>query len=339
MLAQAARNENLTPLVIDLFADQDTQEIAEKVIQLQDLSLPLLSVEVLTLQSEYNIKSIVYGSGLESQHESLVCLEGLYEVCGNKATVNAQYAVNKKLLHHLDRLNIPYPSVSFIRPQNARSYLIKSSRMSGGQGVKFCIADIKEGEYYQQHQKGESGSVLFLAAQQGVQIIGFHKQWTLSATDFSFAGIIKQNILPAEKVAQVVAWLNGLVKLYGFKGLGGLDFIWDGEQCYFLEINCRPPASMMLYPELDLLSAHIKGEFVSENPDMNVKGLQVLYAIEDYRIQSPEWPVWSFDRPKNATRIKSNQPICSTMAAGKTVAQVEEKLRHHKDFIQNNVIK
>lgn len=339
MLAQAAKNANFIPLVVDLFADQDTQDIAEKVIQLKDLSLSSLRPEVLSLQAEYTIQVVVYGSGLEDEIESLIWLESQYQIYGNSAAVNASYCDNKRLFQHLDQLNIPYPKVSFVVPDKISNYLKKSSKSSGGQGVAFNTDALNTDEYYQQYQKGESGSVLFLAAKQGIQIIGFHRQWTVSAKDFSFAGIIKQNILPAKQAHQVAVWLNELVKIYDFKGLGSLDFIWDGKQCYFLEINCRPPASMMLYPELDLLSTHISEEFVLENLDPTIKGLQVIYAVENCLIEMPKWPKWSFDRPKNTTRIQSGQPICSIMADGKSVLQVEGILQDRKIFIQNNVIK
>lgn len=339
MLAQAARKSKLVPLVIDLFADEDTQDIAEHVVQLKDLSLPSLQDAAVKLLSDYQCTSIIYGSGLENQLDSLFWLETQGTVHGNSAAVNAQYYDSKGLFNNLDQLNIPYPKVSFSVLDNNQPQLIKSSKMSGGQGLRFCTNDIQEGEYYQQYIKGEAGSVLFLAEKQGAKIIGFHKQWTLSATDFSFSGIIKQNILPEEKVKQVSVWLNELVEFYGFKGLGSLDFIWDDEKCYFLEINCRPPASMMLYPELDLLSAHTSEKFVLGEIDSTIKGLQILYAARDCYIESVRWPTWSFDRPKNATRIKSGQPICSIMADGKTVAQVEETLWQRQKFIQNNVIR
>ncbi len=339
MLAQAAKNANFIPLVVDLFADQDTQDIAEKVIKVKNLSLPYLQVEVLKLQNEYAIQAVVYGSGLEDEIESLIWLETQYPIYGNSSAVNANYSDNKRLFQQLEQLNIPYPEVSFFVPDNTAVYLKKSSKSSGGQEVKFCTAELKGGEYYQRYKEGESGSVLFLAAKQGMQIIGFHRQWTVSAKDFSFAGIIKQNMLPEKEAEQVGVWLNELVGLYDFKGLGSLDFIWDGKQCYFLEINCRPPASMMLYPELDLFSAHISEAWVLKKVDSSIKGLQVIYAVEDCLIKSPQWPKWSFDRPKNTTRIQSGQPICSIMADGKSVLQVEEMLQDRKIFLQNNVIK
>jgi methenyltetrahydromethanopterin cyclohydrolase len=339
MLAQAARKTNLVPLVIDLFADQDTQEIAEKVIQLKDFSLPSLQREVVKLLTEFNFKSIIYGSGLENQLKSLAWLKTQAKVHGNTADVNAQYLDNKSLFKNLDRLNIAYPKVSFASLSTKQPYLIKSSKVSGGQGIKLCTNEIRKGEYYQQYKQGESGSILFLAAKQGTQIIGFHRQWTLSRSNFSFAKIIKQNILPLQQTEQVIVWVNKLVKTYDLKGLGSLDFIWDGQQCYFLEVNCRPPASMILYPELDLLNAHMTEKFVLGKVKPTIRGLQILYATSDCWVELSKWPSWSFDRPQKKVGIKSGQPICSIMADGKTVRQVEKNLKNRQKIIQNNVIK
>ncbi|MDC9728122.1 MAG: ATP-grasp domain-containing protein [Methyloprofundus sp.] len=339
MLAQAVRDSNRVPLVIDLFADQDTQEISEKVLQLESLSLLDLQRAVLALQAAFSIQAIIYGSGFENHPESLAWLEAQYNVCGNSMATHAKYSDCKGLFKQLDQLNILYPKVTFFAPPNSESYIIKSNKSSGGQGIRKPTGNLKSGEYYQQLQKGESGSVLFLASKQGVQTVGFHRQWTMSDDDFRFAGIIKQRILPENQEIVVMTWIKELAGCYDFKGLGSLDFIWDGEQCYFLELNLRPPASMMLYPELDLLSAHISAEFVAGKADTSIKGLQVLYAGEDCLIESTQWPDWSYDRPENRTRIKSGQPICSIMAVRKTVEQVEKTLRNHQIFIQNNVIK
>ena len=339
MLAQAARKINLVPIVIDLFADQDTQAIAEEVVCVDALSLVIVQKVVLDLMTEYNIKSVLYGSGLEGHIDVLFWLEGLFLLHGNSAQVHQRYCNTRAFFKHLDQLNIPYPAIYFGRPINAQQYLIKSSQNSGGVGLRYCDSSLQEGEYYQQFQKGVAASVLFLAEKQFITIIGFHRQWTVSREDFSFAGIIKQMNVPVRISKAVRSWLEKLITIYPLKGLGSLDFIWDGEQCYFLELNLRPPASMLLYPELNLLAAHMMQESLSKPAKSTVRALQIIYAKKGCRIKnSLNWPEWSADRPKKSVRIKENQPICSIMADGKTVGQVEQQLQNRKNFIQNHVL-
>jgi len=134
-------------------------------------------------------------------------------------------------------------------------------------------------------------------------------------------------------------WLDKLVRVYGLKGLASLDFIWNGESCYFLEINPRPPASMMLYPELDLLSAHITGSLTA-TVDNSMRALQIVYARQMHTIPAEiDWPVWSFDRPKPHSSIQVGEPICSIMAqeatAEQTLAQLLARQTHIENFILN----
>jgi len=339
MLAQAARNINLAPIVIDLFADQDTQAIAEKVVCIDVLSLAKVQKAVLDLTTEYNIKLVLYGSGLEANIDVLYWLEELFILQGNSAKIHQDYSNTPAFFNCLDQLDIPYPPIFFDKPINAQHYLIKSAQNSGGGGLRHSNDSLQAGEYYQQFQKGYAASALFLAANQSITIIGFHRQWTVSANDFSFSGIIKQMQLPARISQAVRGWLERLITIYALKGLGSLDFIWDGAECFFLELNLRPPASMLLYPELNLLAAHMMQEPISKPAESTVRALQVIYAKHDCRIKkSLNWPEWSADRPHKSVRIKENYPICSIMAAGKTVGQVEQKLQNRKNFIQNNAL-
>jgi len=339
MLAQAARKINLVPIVIDLFADQDTQAIAEKVVCIDALSLVSVQKVVLDLMTEYNIKSVLYGSGLEGNIDVLFWLEGLFLLHGNSAQVHQRYTNTPDFFNCLDRLDIPYPAISFDQPANAQQYLIKSAQNSGGIALRYYDGDIQAGEYYQQFQKGCTASVSFIAEKKCITIIGFHRQWTVSEVDFSFAGIIKQMKVPVKISKAVRSWLEKLIAVYALKGLGSLDFIWDGEQCYFLELNLRPPASMLLYPELNLLAAHMMQKPISKPAKSTVRAMQVIYAKTDCQVKNTvNWPEWTMDRPQKAVRIKENQPICSIMADGKTVGQVEQQLQNRKNFIQNHVL-
>jgi len=339
MLAQAARQSNLKPIVFDLYADQDTLEIAEKVVLFEQFSLASIQLEFLRLITNYSIKSVVYGSGLEQCIDVLSWLESQCDLRGNSALTHLQYSESQQLFQVLQQLGINYPEVCYSYPQNSSCYLIKSIQQAGGLGVRFCDEERKAEEYYQKFQQGLAGSVLFLAAKQDIQIIGFHRQWTVSSTDFSFAGIIKQDLLPKKAAKQVTGWVMKLTEFYALKGLNSLDFIWDGLQCYFLELNLRPPASLMLYPEVDLFSAHTSEEMNSLVVDSKLRALQVVYAVQDCRVDKEfKWPDWSCDRPQHGIRIKSGQPICSIMADGEMLEQLEKQLQNRQKIILNNVL-
>jgi len=341
MLAQAANKAGYSPLVIDLFADEDTQEEALECVQVQDLSLLSVQTVIQNLLQQYNIQSVVYGSGMEGHLDTLSWVESVCVLSGNSAETLADMLNPRVFFPVLTQLKIPHPEVHFSLLEPSSCYLIKSPQQSGGLGIQRSDRGLLKDEYYQQYIGGESGAVLFyVSSDKAIQVIGFHRQWTVSPNDFSFLGIIKDSFLPKEAQKTVLSWLDKLVKHSAIKGLGSLDFIWDGERCYFLELNLRPSASMMLYPELDLLSAQITGIAPVILASEKVRGLQVLYAEFDCQIQLDfQWLNGCFDRPSRATRIKAGEPICSIMSAGSTIQETESQLQQYASIIKNNVIK
>lgn len=337
MLAQAVRQVGHRPLVIDLFADQDTATIAEQLWQVENLSLAVIQGRVEQLILKYKINWVIYGSGMENQPETLAYLEKLFKVAGNAAIVCAQLSCKKRFFKQLSTLGICYPDVRFQLPEKSTDWLIKPISHVGGMGIRWCEGVAEKNEYYQKYCSGESGSVLFCADGIRVDLIGFHWQWALKDS-FIFSGIIQQCILPEVEQKRMRCWLEKLVSCYHVRGLGSLDFIWDGKTCFFLEINPRPPASMLLYPELDLLAAHMTGRLRGIAKEKTVRAIQIVYAKQACNIkQEVKWPEWSFDNPRISTRIKRGEPICTILAHEKTVKQTLESLLIKQKIIENRL--
>jgi len=83
MLAQAAKNAGMKPLVIDLFADLDTQCYAEAFKQVSSLAEKQLTPAVDYFIEHYAVAHIIYGSGFEYYPESLRYLGNRLLVLGN----------------------------------------------------------------------------------------------------------------------------------------------------------------------------------------------------------------------------------------------------------------
>lgn len=336
MLATMARSSGYMPLIIDLFADEDTETVAEKVWQVEDLSLPMVQQAIEDLLCNYKIQWLMYGSGLENHPETLEYLSHRYPIIGNDYAVIKQLNIKKIFFQQLDALEIDYPEVQFYAPDNRAAWLIKPMKHLGGLGIRYCDRQIKENEYYQKFFQGEAGSILFCADGEGFELIGFHRQWTIAQNNFTFAGIIKTVHLPEECQKTVCNWLHKLVKFYHLKGLASMDFLHKDNNCVFLEINPRPSVSIMLYPELDLLNAHITGHLTTPVVDKSIRALQIIYAQQACQIRAEfEWPWWSIDRPKCHTNIPANHPMCSIMAQGKTTEQTIAQLRARQTYIEN----
>lgn len=336
MLAQAVRSAGYHALVIDLFADQDTMRVAEQVWLVNNLSVTIIQETIACLILSYEVQWVIYGSGMENHPKTLEYLAKQFKVAGCDYSVLKRLGQKKTLFNNLDVLQIQHPAVQFNPPKKRTDWLLKPMSHIGGIGISRCNRDAQEGEYYQKYCPGDAASVLFCANGEQFQLIGFHSQWTLTSDDFTFAGIRQDPSLAEQYQGVIHSWLKKLVTGYHLKGLASLDFIYNDDGCFFLEINPRPPASMMLYPELDLISAHREGYLATVTTAKVIRALQLIYARTACVIPAEiEWPEWSLDRPHGDASIQRDEPICSIKAQGKTVEQTLSQLKARQTKIEN----
>jgi len=329
MLAQAAKNVGLKPLVIDLFADLDTQTYALDFQQIADLSITSLAPAIDYFLQHYPVSQLIYGSGFEQHPDSLYYLSSRLNLLGNTPDTFIRVQNKADFFAVLDNLNIPHPETSFIQPNDTQDWLIKPNTGQGGIGIqRFRSSNLglNSQVYWQKYQHGSQHSVLFLANGQQVQVIGFNTQWTTRLNDideFIFAGIINHCPLNQIHQTQVFDWLIKLIPVFQLNGLNSLDFIHADGQSTVLEINPRPPASMQLY-NADLLRRH---HLMTASPVENWQsciqplaqegytGYQIIYAQQD--IQIPDNYIWennTMDIPVAGAMCKTGQPICSIIA-------------------------
>ena len=345
MLAQAAKQAGLKPLVIDLFADLDMQGYAEDFRQVKSLAEPDLTPAVDYFIERYAVTRVIYGSGFEYYPESLCYLNDRLIMLGNHPGVFARQQDKQAFFSTLNQLNIPYPEVVFSAPDCSGGWLLKPMQGQGGAGIKRYHAD-EEAEnsvYWQKVQSGAPHSVLFLADWQQVQTIGFNRQWAvrLSETqEFVFSGVVNNADLPEAHKGLITDRLKQIVPLFELRGLNSLDFIYEDDCSYVLEINPRPSASMQLYDQ-DLLSRHIQAStrtasFATGTLSLSAysTGYQVVYAEHDFIIPDYfEWPPWCMDLPKPGNMCRAGQPICSIIAHQKNSRSVVELLLAKQQLI------
>ena len=321
MLAQTARASGFKPLVIDLFADLDTQSYAEDFKQITSLAKQHLQPVVDYFIKRYQVDQVVYGSGFENHPESLRYLNSSLFMLGNSPDIFIRLHDKPAFFAALNQLTIPYPRVCFSQPDQFKGGLIKPMRGQGGVGItRYLGQEMGSDSYWQRYQSGSQYSVLFLADGLHVQLVGFNSQWTTSLDDgreFIFSGIINSCDLSAKQQMQVVEWLKKLVPLFSLKGLNSLDFINDGDNSWLLEINPRPSASMQLY-EADLFKRHISASLNGLTDDHHINGYtayQVVYAQHDIMIPDGFlWPEGCVDLPESGVICRIGQPICSIMS-------------------------
>ncbi|MGZ5006680.1 MAG: ATP-grasp domain-containing protein [Methylobacter sp.] len=352
MLAQAARNIGLKPLVIDLFADLDMQSYAEDFRLVNSLSEHDLAPVVDYFVERYAVGHVIYGSGFECYPQSLYYLNSRLIMLGNAPDVFARQLDKQAFFLVLDRLSIPHPEVSFNAPDCTYGWLVKSMQGQGGIGIKRYDSDdeVRSAVYWQKFQNGVPHSVLFLADGRQVQSLGFNIQWPvrLSETqEFVFSGVIGNAALPDELKGEITDWLKLIVPVFGLKGLNSLDFIYADEGSYVLEINPRPSASMQLYNP-DLLGRHIQlcvgGTLIAQSLESRrlklppQSGYQIIYAERDLIIPDQfEWPDWCMDLPKPGDMCRAGQPICSIIAHQNNLQSVAEQLLTKQQLIINKL--
>jgi methenyltetrahydromethanopterin cyclohydrolase len=342
LLAQAAQDAGVKSLVIDLYADCDTQRLCTDWRQVPSLAQIHLQPALDYFLDLYSVQQAIYGSGFEYHQESLLYLNTQITVLGNLPITFKKIQNKTAFFKVLDELNIPYPETTFKRPLHSDNWLIKPWQGQGGIGIKRYQTAVPTSDpvYWQKHQPGIPHSVLFLADGKNVKIIGFNRQWTTNLSEkdeFLFSGIINHTELSNEQKQLITQWLTKIVPIFKLKGLNSLDFIQSGKQCWLLEINPRLSASMQLYPA-GLLNQHIQASQgkLLDTPSklIGYTAYQVIYAPETVTIPAQfNWPTVCVDLPASGVTCRKGQPICSMIAHHNTPEMVFEQLQITQQLI------
>ncbi|MEY4767399.1 MAG: hypothetical protein RL637_38 [Pseudomonadota bacterium] len=339
MLAQATRNIDCIPLVIDCYADQDTQDLAYAYWRVSNFAWTHLSPLIQFIKCSYQPRYLIYGSGFEQHLNSLHYLANNFEIIGNSALIYQHLNKSPRLFQQLDQCNITYPEIRWALPKTDLSqWLIKPIYSSGGIGIRYANSQfaLNQSIYYQRYIRGDNLSVLFIANGQQAKIIGINRQFITkldSTRPFIFSGIINNICLPIQQQQLLMLWINQLTAVYRLSGLNSLDFILSNHRCYFLELNPRISASMQLY-DADLLRLHLQAYYgkLTNIDKINLhKMYQIFYAPQSCMIpKQMNWPENCVDIPVAETLINRGQPLCSVIVSATTIKQIYLQIRRIK---------
>lgn len=343
MLVQMCVDAGCEVVAIDCYADSDTRQMAKKVYQVTSLTLSDLRAVLEAAGRTYGVTELLYGSGLESQPETLAYLENHWRIIGNSSATFQSVQDKCDFFVRLASLSIPYPEVVFSRPAENEDWLLKPWRGEGGLAIRRCsVGDEAEHGYWQRYINGRSMSVLFVASRGGIELIGFNEQWLADCNSehpFMFGGVSSRAEVPDAVQMQMTEWVLKLSAAYGLRGLNSLDFILDEGDCYALEINARISASAQLYGKSVLLK-HLQA--FQDHPDESVEvsalpsAYQIVYARNPVTISEGfEWPLWTADRPNPGAIVATGEPICSIIASGKNSGQVLDNLHRQQRILAN----
>jgi len=251
---------------------------------------------------------------------------------GNSADTLAALKDPARFFPLLKRLKVPHPETSLTPPTDPENWLTKPIGGSGG----FSIQKASEGGtsdgtvFFQRQVSGKSLSLLFLADGRDIFPLAFSEQWTdpCPAHPFRFGGAVGPVTPPPGPARILTEAATGLTFETGLIGLNSLDALIDeAGNCYIIEINPRPGATLDLFDplsatplfelHLNAVAGHLPGGATPISPTGPTHGVQILYA--DAPFLFPEdfiWPDWTADRPKAGTSVALQAPICTIFAQG-----------------------
>lgn len=279
----------------------------------------------------------VYGSGFEAQPALLQKIAAILPLLGNAATTVQALKSADHFFAVLRQCQIPFPAVvhSWAEMEPGQTYLKKFAAGCGGSHIQYVTptdAALEAYHYYQQQLSGHALSLLFIANNNGLEVIGFNEQWLspAKAAPFRYGGAVSHIALAPEIKQQLISAAQKLTQAFSLVGLNSLDAIMHGDVAYVLEINPRLSATVDLYEHENLLQRHVHAcqqstniYFVNKvnNTDLaqSSKAHAVVYALSAMTISTAvDWPSWAVDIPQTssaaALEFAAGDPICSVLA-------------------------
>ncbi|OIR17710.1 carbamoyl phosphate synthase-like protein [mine drainage metagenome] len=290
----------------------------------------------------------VYGSGFEAQPELLQQVAELFPLIGNMPLVVRAVKTPLVFFDVLQRNNIQCPELFKQLHTNdgadvsAVIYLRKLVGGSGGTHIKIVDDEDVESSncYYQPYIAGRSVSLLFVAHDNSVTVVGFNEQWVdaVASMPFRYGGAVSNIVLPQSIRRQLTEAAEKLTVVFGLIGLNSLDAIVQGDSAYILEVNPRLSATVDLYAidshegtHGNLLNWHVNAcledaDFKYENRLVKrSKAHAIVYAPFDLQIADDfHWPEWVVDNPCNTMQVLAGEPVCTVIAIADSADEAKQ---------------
>lgn len=341
-LAEAGARAGYRVAAADCYGDDDTRSAAAMV------ALASMERESTLAAAAFSVHPwstrrprLVWGAGFEGAGHLLRKLQRSFRLCGNSPFVMDLPGEPRRLFELLDTLDIPHPEVTFAAPAEPRDWLLKHGAGYGGMGVFDATYTGGDGPrpdaYWQRRIPGGAFSVTFAADGGQATVMGFNTlaHGRQGPRPHVYQGAITGHALDGRQRGLVEDYVARLTRSLGLRGVNGMDFVLDGDEPLFLELNARPPASLELYdPDLPgggAMACHVaacEGRLPVAGPVDGgvVRGHRILYAGHDMEVPAIHWPAWMKDRPAPGTRVAAGEPICSIHGDGESTTAVADVL-------------
>ena len=336
MLADLAVRDGRRVVAFDLFGDLDLRRSASRVVTPSDLGGGGLRALVGAAVTE-PASGVVYGASLEN-HPSLVArVAERHALLGNGPETLRAVRNPARLGAALRDAGLPYPRTLLTAPrERSPGWLRKPLRGGGGTRVReWRGGSLPAGAFVQERIDGLACSAAAVGDGVGSVVIGLTEQLVgqraFGVRGYRWCGNLVPPRLPAGErdalLGQARAICSCLAGAFALRGLFGVDFIWDGERAWTLEVNPRPTASLEAIEaayRVDAFDAHLRGcagELPRTVPEYrSAAGKAVLFATEPVTIgDSERWLERGVrDIPHPGERIAAGRPICTVVTYAAT---------------------
>jgi predicted ATP-grasp superfamily ATP-dependent carboligase len=342
MLADLAMRDGQPVVAFDLFGDLDLRRSGVRVEALPGGRLTAL----VDAAREMQARGVVYGASFEN-HPALVARLGeRHTLLGNTPATLRAVRDPRRLTAALHDAGLPYPRTLATAPDEpAGRWLRKPLRGGGGTRVhEWRGGALPAGAFVQKRIDGLACSAAAVGDGVDAVVLGLTEQLVgqraFGVRGYRWCGNIVPPRLPAGELhallGQARAICSCLVGAFALRGLFGVDFIWDGDRAWTVEINPRPPASLEAIRGVNAFGAHVQA-CAGELPRVDAAhrgaaGKAVLFATDAVVVgDSERWLERGVrDVPHPGERIAAGRPICTVVAQAATpddaLAQLEEQV-------------
>jgi predicted ATP-grasp superfamily ATP-dependent carboligase len=331
MLADLAMRDGQRVVAFDLFGDLDLRRSASRVVVRDGLTA--LVDEAVTMRPG----GVVYGASFENHPELVARLGERHALLGNAPATLRAVRDPQRLGAALRDAGLAFPRTFAAAPDDrTRRWLRKPLRGGGGTRVRAWRGGrLPAGVVVQERIDGVACSAAAAGDGAGAVVLGLTEQLVgqraFGVRGYRWCGNVAPPRLPAGELdalmRQARAICSCLAAAFALRGLFGVDFVWDGERAWTLEVNPRPTASLEAIEAaygVGAFAAHLRA-CAGELPRIDAArrgaaGKAVVFATEDVVVGDSEgWPERGVrDVPHPGERIAAGRPICTVAATAAT---------------------
>jgi predicted ATP-grasp superfamily ATP-dependent carboligase len=343
-LAQSARRGGWEPIALDLFGDLDTRAAARAWLPIgaaASLRIDAARLRAALRRLARSCAGWIAGPGCEPLLPALGAA-AVPPLFGNDAEATRGVRDPRRFFALLAAQGIEFPEVAWQMPADRRGWLCKDADGCGGRHIRPAIEidAPPAGAYFQRRADGVPASALFVADGRRAVLLACSEQLIAShgGHPYVYCGAVGPIELAPALQRRLQGALGALVAATGLRGLGSLDFLYDGARLLVLEVNPRPSASMALYDDdypHGLLRAHVAacrdGELTAPRRARVARGERVVFARSSLRLGAADvrrlLAAGCHDVPRPGTPVAAGAPLCSVTARGARAADVKAQLQ------------